>query len=215
MVSRRKWPLRLRLAHMVLQPPIPSQRPRRRTPSAWRRPVGAYAKAVGELLWTANRAQASFADLFAVLVDPNQLDAGLAIWFSMQTDSAQVKALEALLRVRTTPTTRLWRSAHWAVAAAKKLAEIRNDAAHMATAPTTHSRGVAFIPNPIGNPAARLQRRSGTDFLSLFERAKGDYIQVQQYVHDIFCHLAYPNERYPLPLRPRLLSVTVGSPHKK
>jgi len=199
---------------MTQQHSYPSQKPKRRTPSIWRRPIKTYAKTIGELLWAANRAQASFADLFSVLVDPTQLDAGLAIWFSIQTDSGQIKALEALLKVRAKPTTRLYRSAHWAAAAVNKLAEIRNDAAHMATAPTVNSKGIAFIPDPIGNPTSRLKRRSSTDFLKLFRQAKGDYVQVQRYVHDVFCHLAYPNERYPLPLRPKLLSVVVGSSRK-
>jgi len=69
--------------------------------------------------------------------------------------------------------------------------------------------GGMLIPNPIGNPSSRLQRRSNTDFLKLFSQAKGDYVQVQRYVHDIFCHLAYPDQHYPLPLRPKLLSVVV------
>ena len=193
----------------------PPQKPKRRTPSGWRTPVRKYAIAVGELVWAANRAQASLADLFSALVDPKQLDAGLAIWLSIQTDKGQLSALEAILRARTASTTRLYRSTHWAVAAVGKLAEIRNDAAHMATAPTMSGEGVALIPNPIANTATRLQRRSGTDFLELFGQAKGDYVQVQQYVHDIFCHLAYQNQHYPLPLRPKLKSVVVRPAKKK
>ena len=190
----------------------PPQKPKRRTPSGWGGPVRKYAIAVGELLWAANRTQASLADLFSVLVDKNQLDAGLAIWLSIQTDKGQLSALQALLRARAASTTRLYRCTRWAIAAVGKLAEIRNDAAHMATAPTMGGEGVALIPNPIANTTARLKRRSGTDFLELFGQAKGDYVQVQQYVHEIFCHLAYPNQRYPLPLRPKFKSVVVRTP---
>lgn len=166
--------------------------------------------AVGELLWAANRTQASLADLFSALVDPKQLDAGLAIWFSMQSDKGQLETLKALLKIRATSTTRLYRCTQWAIAAVEKLSEIRNDAAHLATSPpSTSSKGPSLIPNPIGNTATRLKRRSGTHFLDLFGRAKGDYVVVQQYVHEIFCHLAYPTENYPLPLRPKLISVVL------
>ena len=200
--------MKQRLAH-------PPQKPTRRPPTIWRRPVRRYAIAVGELVWASNRAQASLADLFSVLVDPKQLEAGLAIWLSMQSDKGQLSALRALLGARVPPKTRLHQSAHWAVTAIEKLTEIRNDAAHMATSPTMSSKGVVFVPNFIGNTATRLQRRSGTDFLKVFGHAKGDYVQVQQYVHEIFCHLAYPTERYPLPLRPKLVSVVVRSSQRK
>lgn len=193
----------------------PPLKPKRRVPSAWRGSARKYAIAVGELLWAANRAQASFADLFSTLVDATNLDAGLAIWLSIQTDKGQFTALQALLKARLAPTSRLYRSIQWAVAATEKLAEIRNDAAHMATSPTSSGNGVTFVPNPIGNTPTRLHRRSNTDFLGLFAQAKGDYIQVQQYVHEVFCHLAYPTERYPLPLRPKLKSVTVGPKRKR
>ncbi len=174
-----------------------------------------YAIAVGELLWAANSTQASLADLFSALVDSQQLDAGLAIWLSIQTDRGQLTALDALLGARATSKTRLHRSVRWAIAAVEKLAEVRNDAAHMATAPTMSVNGPTLIPSPIGNTASRLQRRSGTNFLELFGRAKGDYVQVQQYVHQIFCHLVFTTEPHPLPLRPKLKSVVVRPPHKK
>jgi len=194
--------MKRRLAH-------PPQKPKRRTPTAWRGAVRKYAVSIGELIWAANRSQASFADLFSVLVDPNKLDAGLAIWFSMQTDKAQLTALKALLKVRATSASRIYRSTQWAISAAEKLAEIRNDAAHMATSPAIGRNGTTLAPNPIGNTATRLQRRDGKDFLKLFSQAKGDYVQLQQYAHDIFCNLAYPEESYPLPLRPKLNSVVV------
>jgi hypothetical protein len=170
---------------------------------------------VGELLWAANRAQASFCDLFSVLVDPEHLEAGIAIWFSMQGDRAQLSALQSLLKARMQPESRVSRSAQWAIAAAEKLAEIRNDAAHMATSPTMGINGLTFIPNALANPSARLQRRSNTGFLNLFLQAKGDYVQVQQFVHDIFCHIAYPTQAYPLPLRPKLQTVVLGRKLKK
>lgn len=193
----------------------PPQKPKRRTPSAWRPAIRRYAHAVGELLWAANRVQASFCDLFSVLVDPEDLEAGIAIWFSIQTDRAQLAALQSLLKVRSQSASRLHRSAQWAIAAVEKLAEIRNDAAHMATSPTMGKDGITFIPNVLGNPSSRLQRRSKTDFLKLFVQAKGDYVQVQQFVHDIFCHVAYPSAAYPLPLRPKLMTVFVGRQRKK
>ena len=196
-----------RLAH-------PAQKPKRLPPSVWRAPLRRYAIAVGELLWASNRAQASFADLFSVLVDATKLEIGLAIWLSIQTDKGQITALRALVATLNSPRTRLHQNIAWAVAASEKLAEIRNDAAHMATSPTMTIKGIEFIPNPVGNAPTRLKRRSGTDFIEILSRAKGDYIQVQQYVHDIFCHLAYPNPNYPLPLRPRLLSVVIRSSRK-
>lgn len=75
--------------------------------------------------------------------------------------------------------------------------------------------GIKFIPNPLANPPSRLQRRGNTDFLKLFAQAKGDYVQVERFVHDIFCHAAYPGAAYPLPLRPKLLTVVVGRQRKK
>lgn len=193
----------------------PPQKPKRRAPRVWRGPIRKYAVSVGELIWAASRTQASLAELFSVMVDAKELAAGLAIWLSMQTDKGQSAALQALLSVRAPTSTRLYRSIQWALAAVEKLAEIRNDAAHLATSPTMSEKGITFIPDPIGNTTTRLQRRSNTDFLKLFAQAKGDYILVQQYVHDIFCHLGYPNERYPLPLRPKLKSVIVRAKRKK
>lgn len=189
--------------------------PTRRPPAAWREPVRSYAQSIGKLIWAANRAQASFADLFAVLVDPKHFDVGSVIWHSMTSDKGQRIALQALLALRSSPTTRVSRGTRWALSAADKLSEIRNDAAHMATSPTTSATGVTFIPSPIGNTPSRLQRSRDANLSKRFSEAAGDYVQVQQYVHAIFCSLAYPDEQYPLPLRPKLKAVTVDKKARK
>lgn len=200
---------------MSSTPLTPPQKPNRRIPSNTRVAVRTYAKAVGELLWSANAAQSSFRDLFSVLVDLAQLDAGSAIWFTIQTDKAQLQALLALTKVRFSPNSRVFQNIKWAVSAAEKLAEIRNDAAHMAMSPGVGPQGMILLPNPVGNPPTRLNRREGKDFLTIFGQAKGDYVQLQIYIHEVFCHLAYPTESYPLPLRPRLQSVVVGPKRKR
>lgn len=184
----------------------PPQKPKRRVPVHIRPALKEYGKVVGELLWAANTAQASFCDLFAALVDPDQLDAGMSIWFTIQTDRAQLNTLTALTKVRLAPHSRAGQSIAWAASVAGKLAEIRNDAAHMAMSPSIGPAGPELVPNFLANPPSRLARREGKDFLGVFRQATGDYIQLQQYVHDVFCHLAYPAERFPLPLRPVLKS---------
>lgn len=204
-----RWPL------MSSIPAPPPQKPSRRAPSHTRVAVRMYAKTVGELLWSANAAQSSFHDLFSVLVDRAQLDAGSAIWFTIQTDKAQLQALLALVKVRFSLNSRIFQNINWAVSAAEKLAGIRNDAAHMAMSPGIGPRGAVLLPNPLGNPPTRLNRREDEDFLTTFGQAKGDYVQLQRYVHDVFCHLAYPTGSYPLPLRPRLQSVVVGPKRKR
>jgi hypothetical protein len=191
--------------------PLPPQMPERRIPKILRRPVKKYATTIGELIWAASKCQASFGDLFSVLVDSKDVNPGMAIWHSIPGDKVQIEALEALLKIRAAPTSRLYRNTQWAVAAVYKLRVIRNDAAHMPTSPTLIDSGITLIPNPIGNDTSRLKRRTGTDFLNLFSKAAGDYRQIQQYVHDIFCHLAWP-DHCSLPLRPKLVSVVLKRP---
>ena len=66
---------------------------------------------------------------------------------------------------------------------------------------------LASSPHPINNTVTRLYRLEKQMPLKQFRTAKGDYIQLGVYVHELFCHLAYPEMEVSLPLKPSLALV--------
>lgn len=188
--------------------------PRRVSPDI-KSPVRSLALATGELLWASSQTHTAFCNVFALLVAKENLNVGYAIWHAVQADSSQRQMLAALIDARLPKTSRVTKSLLWAKEKADKLATLRNDAAHMASAFQTDSKPYRLVPNPLGNAPNRTERLKGvSDLITHFRAVKGDLIQLAGYVHALFFKIALPSGPYPWPRRPTMKSLPKATKRK-
>ena len=160
--------------------------PRRISPEI-KSPVRSLSLATGELLWASNQAHAAFCNIFALLVAKENLNVGFAIWHAVQADNTQRQMLVALVEARLSEKSRMRKSLTWAKEKADKLATLRNDAAHMASAFRTDSTPYKLVPSPIGNAPTRAERlKAVSDLTSYFRSVKGDLVQLAGYINALF-----------------------------
>jgi hypothetical protein len=180
----------------------------RRTSTEFKRPVRSFSIATGELLWASNQLHMGFASVFALLVARENLAVGFSIWHVAPSDSVQRQMLAALVEVRFQKGSKMRTSLIWAKECADKLATIRNDAAHMATAFRTDSDPFKLVVADIGNAPNRTKRLTKSPNLQrTFRLAKGDLIQLSGYVYALFFRITVPTANYPWPKKPNLKSV--------
>ena len=180
----------------------------RRVPPEIKSPVRSLALATGELLWASSQAHTAFCNVFALLVAKDNLNVGFAIWHTVQADSTQRQMLAALVDARLPTPSRMNKSLLWAKEKADKLATLRNDAAHLASAFRTDSDPYKLVPNPFGNPPTRTERlKNISDLVAHFRTVKGDLVQLSGYINALFFKLVQPSGPYPWPRRPSLKSL--------
>lgn len=168
-----------------------------------------YAVAIGELLWASSQTHTAFASVFAVLVAKENLNIGFSIWHAVQSDNVQRQMLAALVDAKFSKKSRMHASLLWAKNMADKLAEKRNDAAHMATAFRTDSVPFKLGVSPIGNAPNRVKRLAATpDLNQQFRTVKNDLVQLAGYVNALFFRLAFPDGPYPWPKMPALQAIS-------
>lgn len=156
-------------------------------------------------MWASNFSHVAFSNVFASLISKQDLDIGYSVWHTIQGDKGQREAMAAAAKATLPANSRILRNLLWAKKKADDLATIRNDAAHMATAWSVGAKPFELIANPVNNPRARLDRLQKTaDIRRSFGIAKGDLYQLGAYVHDLFCHVAFPDDADPMPRRPVL-----------
>lgn len=188
----------------------------RKIPPEIKGPVRSFAVAIGELLWASSQTHAAFANVFSVLVAKENLNIGFSIWHVVQSDNIQRQMLAALVDAKFSENSKMYTSLIWAKKKADDLAEMRNDAAHMATAFRTDSVPFKLEASPIGNAPNRVTRLAKKpDLKRQFRTAKSDLVQLSGYVNALFFLLAFPDGQYPWPKRPDLKAFPKTLPMKK
>ena len=179
---------------------------RRQLPKQFEAPVKMFAGYVGETIWAWNYCHAAFSDLFNILVNPQELMIGHAIWHTSQNDSAQRDFLLAAAKIALKKKPKLLAKVEWAKRSADALSTIRNDAVHTATSFTGVPSQLSLTPNIIATAPKRLRRMEERDFESMCSKLTGDLIALGGYVRLLLGEVFFPGQ-YTLPRRPKLQSI--------
>ena len=178
----------------------------RRLPKIFEAPVKKFASYVGEAIWAWNYCHAAFSDLFCILVNPQELMIGHAIWHASQSDSTQRDFLFATAKIALAKKPRLLARVEWAKRSADALSTIRNDAVHTATSFAGRLSQLSLTPNILATAPKRFRRMKERDFESMCSKLTGDLIALGGYVRLLSGEVAFPG-RFTLPKRPKLQSI--------
>lgn len=86
---------------------------------------------------------------------------------------------------------------------------LRNIAAHMSMAFHTGEVPFKVVPNFLDKPSRVARVEKMADLMRVLKSPKGDLFQLGMYVHGLFCFMAYPGDKDPMPRRPRLKALSV------
>lgn len=177
-------------------------------PPGVRAPIRDYASVIGEVVWASNFAHGAFEILFSHVATPEHYGVGRAIWHTAPSDSGQLQMLRAAATASERLSERMRGRVLWAIDRALKLGELRNDAVHSATIVLVKNGKVTMAPSDIGTKPSRSEKlRLEDDLKKKFRVVKGDLLQIGQYVHSLWPHLAGFEHLPPLPHRPQLRSL--------
>jgi len=180
----------------------------RRIPKAIQAPLRAYAKVIGEVVWASNFAHGAFEILFSHVVTHENYQTGRAIWHTATSDSGQLQMLRAATKVSDRLSKRMQERILWAIEQALKLGELRNDAVHSSTIVIVKNGKAKIAPSDIGTKPSRSEKlRRDDNIKRKFIAVKGDLLQIGQYVHCLWPHLAGFDDVPPLPRKPQLRSL--------
>jgi hypothetical protein len=178
---------------------------RRNIPSEMRGPLRSHATVIGELVWASNFSHGAFEILFSHVVNHANFQMGWAVWHTATSDNGQLKMLVAATEASERLSVKMRAKILWAAGKALKLGELRNDAVHSATVVITTTKPAKIVPSSIGTRPTRYEKLERmADLKKQFRLVKGDLLQVSQYVHALWTHLAGFDSLPPLPRRPQL-----------
>ena len=180
--------------------------PHRRLPEPFEATVKKYSAQVGEVIWAWNYCHAALANLFYVIVSPQNLMLGHAIWHTSQSDAAQREFLLASAKVSLAKKPRMLAKIEWAKQNADKLSVFRNDTAHLATSFSGRPSDLSLVPSFLATAPKRLRRLENRDLEEMLFLLRGDLIALAGYVLLLGGKITFP-EHYTLPRRPKLLSI--------
>lgn len=180
---------------------------RRQLPQELSDAVNEFAAPVGQVMWAWNYCHSSFGRLFSTIASPTNLRIGHALWHALQSDRAQRQLLLAAAKAALYANKPMLRQVEWAAKSADSLATIRNDAAHVATAFTTHFPQPKVVPDVLATSSKRLRRlQSHQGLQEQFQLLTGDLIALSGYVTVLSMVIASPNT-IKLSRRPMLKSL--------
>ncbi len=180
----------------------------RRIPKRVQATIRAYATVIGEVVWASNFAHGAFEILFSHVATHDNYQIGRAIWHTATSDSGQLQMLRAAATASTRLSGLMRTRILWAVDRAQKLGELRNDAVHSATIVLVKNGRMTMAPSDIGTKPSRSEKlRREDDLKKKFRAVKGDILQLGQYVHSLWPHLAGFDHLPPLPRKPQLRSL--------
>lgn len=194
----------------------PAQTLTRRIPKDIQAPLRQYATVIGEVVWASNYAHGAFEILFSHVATHDGYAVGRAIWHTATSDSGQLKLLRAAAKTSERLSVSMRARILWAIDNALKLGELRNDAVHSATIVLVKNGKAKMAPSDIGTKPSRSEKlRSEGDLKRKFRTVKGDLLQVAQYVHSLWPHVAGFEHADPLPRKPQLRSLSNQTHQKK
>lgn len=163
---------------------------------------------IGEVVWAANFAHGAFEILFSHVATHDHYQIGRAIWHTTPSDSGQLQLLRSAATASTRLSERMRMRILWTVDRALKLGELRNDAVHSATIVLVKNGQSIMAPSDIGTKPSRSEKlRREDDLKKKFRAVKGDLLQLGQYIHALWPHLAGFEHLPPLPRKPQLRSL--------
>lgn len=180
----------------------------RRIPSDLKSPLRSYATVIGEVVWASNFAHGAFEILFSHVATQDNYQIGRALWHTMPSDSGQLVALREATKASNHLPEKMKIKIIWAIEKAQKLGELRNDAVHSATIVIERNGLPTVVPSDIGTKPSRSEKlRREKDLKKKFRAVKGDLLQIGQYVHSLWPHIAGFDLLPPLPRKPQLKSL--------
>ena len=198
---------------------MPSQRTpqiSRRLPAVVTGPIRTYATVVGEVVWASNFALGAFEILFCNIANYTNFMMGRAIWHCSTSDSGQLQMLRAATEASDRLTPRMRANILWAVEKSLKLGELRNHAVHSATIAIPEMDGHRIAPSAMGTKPTRFDKLAQIkDLKGKFRAVRTDLLQVGQFVHGLWPHVAGFDLLPPIPRRPRLTSLPTSTQGKK
>lgn len=195
-------------------PAQPSTTVSRRMPGV-RAQIRAYTSVIGEVVWAANYSLGAFEILFSHVATPKHYQVGRAIWHTAPSDSGQLQMLKAAANASDRLSERMRGRVLWAIDKTLKLGQLRNDAVHSVVIVLVNNGKVTLAPSDIGTKPSRSEKlRLEGDLEKKFRAVKGDLLQIGQYVHSLWPHLAGFEHLPPLPRRPQLQSLP-NQTHRK
>lgn len=160
---------------------------------------------VGKTIWSWNYSHAAFAHIFALTVNRSNLAIGHAMWHTMQSDASQRDLLMAAAEIAYSKNKTILRRLVWSKRVADKLATVRNDAAHIATAWTV-GEDPKIVLSSVATAPKRFRRVTGyKSFETQLDLLCGDLIALSHFMYALGSVIAFPMH-YPLPRRPKILS---------
>ncbi len=180
----------------------------RRIPKELQEPLHDYATVIGEVVWASNYTNGAFEILFSHVATHDCYQIGRAIWHTSTSDSGQLQMLRAATIASERLTARMREKILWSIEKALKLGESRNDAVHSATIGIIKDGKAKIAPSDFGTKPSRSEKLRGDDDLKKkFRAVKGDLLQLGQYVHSLWPHVAGFDLLPPLPRKPQLKSL--------
>ena len=133
---------------------------------------------------------------------------GYSMWHSQRSDAGQRDLLKAIADDKFAGDKMMLRRIQWSLKTAGMLSSLRNDAAHMATAWTANRDNPTIIPDAMATAPVRFRRiHSHDDFEKLLSHLRGDLVVLAHFVYMLNAVILLPNGQYPLPRKPKLLSI--------
>ena len=187
----------------------------RRIPKAIQTQLRAYATTVGEVVWASNYAHGAFEILFSHVATHDNFLIGRNIWHTSTSDRGQLEMLKAATSASERLSNRMRDQILWAIDRAQKLGELRNDAVHSSTIVIIENGKAKIAPSDIGTkPSRSAKLRLEANLNKKFKTVTGDLLQIGQYIHSLWPHVAGFEHLPKLPRKPQLKSLP-KQPHNK
>lgn len=165
-----------------------------------------YATRTGEVIWAWNFLHERLQMVFVWLALPDDLEAGLAIWHSIRSDSSQRNLLRAALENMAPKSASWFQGAMWLMDAIEKLAPHRNDATHVPTILNWTER--AYVTASFFAKPAQAKRLTSSPGLYRFHRLLRDDLYVlSNYATAIRLEMREPGKYGRFPGPPELQSI--------
>jgi hypothetical protein len=180
------------------------------------RSIANYTALVGQVVYASNELHATFWAIFLQMMKNltqtetsagwEGYDVAQQIWHSLRSDDIQRTMVKAVAYPLLESKPRERKALIWAVQAAGKISEYRNDAVHTSVVLVTAAswRRGQFVEPGVGHPQ-RIEKLRRVGALKLFRLALGDLAQLEWYATAILERMR--GERGPLPRRPTLRSI--------
>jgi hypothetical protein len=176
--------------------------------------IAPHALSVGKVLWEWNALHtALFRMSWAFIGDGGKIprDLSTGVWHLFQSDDYQRKLISVYAEHLLVQTPSILGRIRWLLKAINEIAEYRNIAAHVTMGISEHSSVGPYITAEIDG----LRRVKGIKLVLIsmekkdfWEAVASDLYVLIQYADSLmFWLVAQPNERVPLPYKPRLLSL--------